>query len=114
MPVQSLNQAGLARVCRMLAVLQPFLAALGAAGGLFRPEAARQLERARAYYAHLTYSPSALTAVAAARPTRFTLAEYTALLQVWMVLKQIATNSREARLPSSMLLDGGCAEGVAA
>ena len=77
-----LNQAGLARMCRMLAVLQPFLAAMGAAGGLFRPEAARQLERARAYYAHLTYAPPALIAAAAARPTRFLPKEYLALLEV--------------------------------
>lgn len=68
-------------MCRMLAVLQPFLAALGSAGGLFRPEDARHLERARAYYAHLTYSSPALLAAAAARPTRFTPKEYMALLE---------------------------------
>ncbi len=80
--LQAMNQAGLARMCRMLAVLQPFLAALGAATGLFRPDLARHLERARAYYAHLTYSPPALIAAAVARPTRFSPQEYLNLLEV--------------------------------
>ena len=66
----------------MLAVLQPFLAGLGATMSLFRPEAARHLEKARAYYAHMTYSPAALITAAATRPTRFTLKEYLALLEV--------------------------------
>ena len=80
--LQAMNQAGLARMCRMLAVLQPFLAGLGATMSLFRPEAARHLEKARAYYAHLTYSPQALISAAIAKPTRFTPSEYLALLEV--------------------------------
>ena len=79
--MQAMNQAGLARMCRMLAVLQPFLAGLGATMSLFRPEAARHLEKARAYYAHLTYSPQALIAAALSKPTRFTAKEYLALLE---------------------------------
>ena len=68
-------------MCRMLAVLQPFLAGLGATMSLFRPEAARHLEKARAYYAHLTYAPQALIAAALSKPTRFTAKEYLALLE---------------------------------
>lgn len=80
--MQAMNQAGLARMCRMLAVLQPFLAGLGATMSMFRPEAARHLEKARAYYAHLTYAPQALIAAALSKPTRFTAKEYLALLEV--------------------------------
>lgn len=83
--LQAMNQAGLARMCRMLAVLQPFLAGLGATMSLFRPEAARHLEKARAYYAHLTYAPQALIAAALSKPTRFTVKEYLALLEVSFV-----------------------------
>lgn len=68
----------------MLAVLQPFLAGLGATMSLFRPEAARHLEKARAYYAHICYSPQALIAAAIAKPTRFSAKEYMALLEVML------------------------------
>jgi hypothetical protein len=42
-----MNQHGVARMCRLLAVLQPSLSALGAPGGVFRPEAARAFDKAR-------------------------------------------------------------------
>ena len=42
--LQELNQHGVARMCRMLAVLQPALSAMGASGG-FRPEAARSFDK---------------------------------------------------------------------
>lgn len=67
---------------RILAVLQPFLVSLGFEGGLFRPDAARHLEKARNYYAHLTYTPSMLISAAAARPGKFTLQEWMALIEV--------------------------------
>ena len=67
---------------RQLTVLQPGLAAAGAAGGAFRPEAVRAFERARTYYTLLTYSADSLVKVAADRPGRFTPSEYLALLQV--------------------------------
>lgn len=79
---QEINQHGVARMCRLLAVLQPGLSSLGAAGGAFRPEAARAFEKARAYYGLLTLPPEALLKAAADRPDRFTAPEYLALLQV--------------------------------
>lgn len=63
-------------------MLQPFLAGLGATMSLFRPEAARHLEKARAYYAYVSYSPQALIAAAVSKPTRFSPKEYQALLEV--------------------------------
>lgn len=48
---------------RQLSVLQPGLAAAGAAGGQFRPEAVRAFERARTYYTLLTYSTESLIKV---------------------------------------------------
>lgn len=79
---QAINAAGVARMVRQLTVLQPGLAAAGAAGGQFRPEAVRVFERARTYYTLLTYSADSLVKVAADRPGRFTPSEYLALLQV--------------------------------
>lgn len=79
---QTINQHGVARMCRLLAVLQPALSSLGAAGGAFRPESARAFEKARAYYGLLTVPTDALLRAAAERPTRFTPSEYLALLQV--------------------------------
>lgn len=79
---QEINAAGVARMVRQLTVLQPGLAAAGAAGGQFRPEAVRVFERARTYYTLLTYSADSLVKVAADRPGRFTPSEYLALLQV--------------------------------
>ena len=78
---QSMNQHGIARMCRLLAVVQPALSSLGAAGGAFRPESARAFEKARAYYSLLTLSPDALIKLAAEKPKRFTPAEYMSLLQ---------------------------------
>lgn len=70
-------------MCRMLAVLQPALGALGGEPGvLFRPEAARAFERARAYYSLLTLPVEGLLRAASDKPTRFTQMEYQALLQV--------------------------------
>lgn len=43
--LQELNWHGVARMCRLLAVLQPSLSALGAPGGVFRPEAARAFDK---------------------------------------------------------------------
>jgi hypothetical protein len=80
--VQAINQHGVARMCRLLAVLQPALSSLGATGGAFRPESARAFEKARAYYSLLTLPADAVLKAALDRPTRFTSAEYLALLQV--------------------------------
>lgn len=79
---QGINQYGVSRMCRLLAVLQPALSSLGTAGGAFRPESARAFEKARAYYGLLTVPTDALLRAAAERPTRFTATEYTAMLQV--------------------------------
>lgn len=81
MIAQELNAHGVTRMCRLLAVLQPSLSALGAPGGAFRPEAARAFDKARAYYNLLALPPPALLRVAAERPGRFFPAEYQALLQ---------------------------------
>ena len=80
--MQSMNQHGIARMCRLLAVVQPALSSLGAAGAAFRPESARAFEKARAYYSLLTLPPDALIKAAAEKPKRFTPSEYMALLQV--------------------------------
>lgn len=80
--VQSMNQHGIARMCRLLAVVQPALSSLGAAGAAFRPESARAFEKARAYYSLLTLPADGLIKAAAEKPKRFTSAEYMALLQV--------------------------------
>ena len=80
--LQEINKAGVAKLSRILAVLQPFLAALGAEGGLFRPQAARYLEKARNYCAHITFAPAALIASAAQRPEKFTPQEWMALFEV--------------------------------
>ncbi|EIE27841.1 hypothetical protein COCSUDRAFT_83461 [Coccomyxa subellipsoidea C-169] len=77
-----INQHGVARMSRLLAVLQPALSSLGATGGAFRPESARAFEKARAYYGLLTVPADALLRAAAERPTRFTATEYTAMLQL--------------------------------
>lgn len=81
--LQDINKAGVAKLSRILAVLQPFLAALGAEGGLFRPDAAHHLEKARNYCAHLTYSPATLINAAISRPDKFSTQEWMALLEVW-------------------------------
>ena len=80
--VQSMNQHGIARMCRLLAVVQPALSSLGAAGAAFRPESARAFEKARAYYGLLMLPADGLIKAAAEKPKRFTSAEYMALLQV--------------------------------
>ena len=77
-----MNQHGIARMCRLLAVVQPALSSLGAAGAAFRPESARAFEKARAYYSLLTLPADGLIKAAAEKPKRFTSAEYMALLQV--------------------------------
>ena len=82
--VQSMNQHGIARMCRLLAVVQPALSSLGAAGAAFRPESARAFEKARAYYSLLTLPADGLIKAAAEKPKRFTSAEYMALLQVFI------------------------------
>ncbi|CAL5223744.1 g6305 [Coccomyxa viridis] len=80
--IESMNQHGIARMCRLLAVVQPALSSLGAAGAAFRPESARAFEKARAYYSLLTLPADGLIKAAAEKPKRFTSAEYMALLQV--------------------------------
>lgn len=62
-PWQVINAGGVARMNRQLSVLQPVLAAAGAAGGQYRPEAVRAFERARTYYTLLTYSADSLVKV---------------------------------------------------
>lgn len=89
--VQGINQHGVARMSRLLAVLQPALSSLGATGGAFRPESARAFEKARAYYGLLTVPADALLRAAAERPTRFTATEYTAMLQVSLFCSTLVT-----------------------
>ncbi|KAK9815816.1 hypothetical protein WJX72_010122 [[Myrmecia] bisecta] len=102
--LREMNQHGVARMCRMLAVLQPALSALGATGGFFRPEASRQFEKARTYYGLVTYKADDLLKAAAEKPTRFTAAEYTALLQVNFVDRPVTVEQRAqlARIVNSV------------
>lgn len=63
----------------MLTVLQPTLASLG---GIIKPDATKQFDKARLYFSLLMYSPEGLQKAVSDKPGRFTAAEYTALLQV--------------------------------
>ena len=77
--VQEWNQHGVARICHMLTVLQPALASLT---GVSSSDAVRQFDKARLYFSLLMYSPEGLQRAIMDKPGRFTLSEYTALLQV--------------------------------
>ena len=99
--VQSMNQHGIARMCRLLAVVQPALSSLGAAGAAFRPESARAFEKARAYYSLMTLPPDALIKAAAEKPKRFTPSEYMALLQVFVTSSAVYQNA----LPPAMIVE---------
>lgn len=79
--MQEINQHGVARVCHMLAVVQPALSALVPTGG-YRPEAAKHFERAHTYYNLLICLPDALIRIAAEQPSKYRPAEWAALLQV--------------------------------
>ena len=63
----------------MLTVLQPALASLEGASS---SDAARQFDKARLYFSLLMYTPEGLQRAIMDKPGRFTLAEYSALLQV--------------------------------
>ncbi len=69
------RQHGVARMCRLLAVLQLALASLGAAGSALRPKAERAFESG------CTVLVDTLLKAAGNRPGRFTPAEDLALLQ---------------------------------
>lgn len=93
------NQLGVQRMCRMLASLQPALlsgAGGGAGGGSFRPDAARQFDRAKLYFTLLTYSAEGLVATAAERPHRFTAPEYMALLAADVAERPVTPEHRAA------------------
>lgn len=77
--MQEWNQHGVARICHMLTVLQPALASLEGASS---SDAARQFEKARLYFSLLMYTPEGLQRAIMDKPGRFTLSEYSALLQV--------------------------------
>ena len=77
--MQDWNQHGVARMCHMLTVLQPSLASLE---GSSSSDAAKQFDKARLYFSLLLYSPEGLQRAITDKPGRFTLQEYTALLQV--------------------------------
>lgn len=81
--LQEWNQHGVKRMSRMLTVLQPPLSSLGSSPETqLKGDASKPFDRARAYFGLLMCSPEALTRAAADHPAKFTLAEYTALLQV--------------------------------
>jgi hypothetical protein len=91
--IRGFNHAGVQRMCRMLASLQP---ALVGAGGGPRPDAARHFDRAKLYYTLLTYSAEGLVATVAERPNRFTAAEYLALLSADVAERQVTPEHRAA------------------
>ena len=84
----------------MLTVLQPTLASLG---GPANNDAAKHFDKARLYFSLLMYLPEGLQKAASDKPGRFTLAEYTALLQVSICLSQanISTIANRIRLLSA-------------
>ena len=77
--VQEWSQHGVARICHILTVLQPALASLVGASS---SDAGRQFDKARLYFSLLMYSPEGLQRAIMDKPGRFTLSEYTALVQV--------------------------------
>ena len=83
MALQEWNQHGVKRMCRMLTVLQPPLSSLGGSAELSaKGDTSKASDRARAYFSLLMCTPEGLIRAAADQPTKFTLAEYSALLQV--------------------------------
>ena len=70
----------------MLTVLQPTLASLG---GPVKGDATKHFDKARLYFSLLMYSPEGLQKAASDKPGRFTVAEYTALMQVSTCLSQV-------------------------
>ena len=99
--VQEWNQHGVARVCHMLTILQPALASLAGASS---SNADRQFDKARLYFSLLMYSPEGLQRAVMDKPGRFTLSEYTALLQVRLAC--VATQNKAGPVYSSS--DGCC------
>ena len=80
--MQSVNAGGVSRMSQALAGLQPALSSLGAKNRDVHPDTSHVFDHARAYYTLLTTSTDGLLRAAAERPTRFTPAEYMALLHV--------------------------------
>ncbi|KAL3138889.1 hypothetical protein ABBQ32_005714 [Trebouxia sp. C0010 RCD-2024] len=76
--IQDWNQHGVARMCYMLTLLRPTLATLEGASS---NKAAKHFEKARLYFSLLMYSAEGLQRAIMDKPGRFTLSEYTALLQ---------------------------------
>jgi len=83
--LQEWSQHGVARMCRMLTVLQPGLTSLE---GPAKGDVTKHFDKARLYFSLLMYSPEGLQKAASDKPGRFTVAEYTALLQVSICLSQ--------------------------
>ncbi|KAL0041964.1 hypothetical protein WJX79_010411 [Trebouxia sp. C0005] len=93
--VQEWSQHGVARMCRMLTVLQPTLASLG---GPANNDAAKHFDKARLYFSLLMYLPEGLQKAASDKPGRFTLAEYTALLQANVIGRNVTAEQKAAVL----------------
>jgi len=74
----------------MLTVLQPTLASLG---GPANSDVTKHFDKARLYFSLLMYSSEGLQKAASYKPGRFTVAEYTALLQVSICLSQANINT---------------------
>jgi hypothetical protein len=96
--IRGWNQLGVQRMCRMLASLQPALSGVGSGtgAGSFRPDAARQFDRAKLYFTLLTYSAEGLVATVAERPHRFTAPEFTALLAAEVAERPVTPEHRAA------------------
>jgi hypothetical protein len=98
--ISALNHLGVHRMCRMLASLQPALSGVGGGGGggggSFRPDAARQFDRAKLYYTLLTYSAEGLVATVAERPHRFAAPEFLALMAADVAERNVTAEHRQA------------------
>ncbi|DBA83817.1 TPA: hypothetical protein ACH3X1_006340 [Trebouxia sp. C0004] len=93
--IQEWSQHGVARMCRMLTVLQPTLASLG---GPAQGDVTKHFDKTRLYFSLLMYSPEGLQKAASDKPGRFSVAEYTALLQANVLGRTVTAEQKAAVL----------------
>lgn len=109
----------ISRICRALSSLQPSLCSVGSfmgtnlvANGQANYESIlkRQIEKAKLYYSLLLQPPEELIAAAMAKPHRFSISEYEALLNA-TVLGRSVTAEHKARLRLALRQSLGDVEG---
>ena len=113
--LKAVNHVGVSRMQRMLASLQPALAGVGGGGsaagapgssaGSSRQASTKQFERAKQYYQLLTYSAEGVVQTAVDKPTRWSGAEYLALLAVDVPGRPVTLEHRQQL--ERVLVDAG-------